>query len=288
MRRGVIDIGTNTVKLLVADVRDGQVFPVLAQDTTTRLGEGVHESRQLSAPAIERTVAAIAGYVAAARALGVAQLRALTTSAARDADNRAAFLDAVRHRCGLTVAVLTGDREAELIFRGVASDPAWQHHRLLVMDVGGGSCEFIHGTAASIERRLSLPVGAVRMTEQFGEDFPALAAYLRATFRRELRDYREPDRRFIATGGANLILSRIAGQPTLTLDEVLAWVSRFHALSLTERRQIPGMPPDRADIIVAGGAALAFAMEALGVNQMTVSARNLRYGALLTDWRDAP
>lgn len=281
MRRAVIDIGTNTVKLLVADVRDGQVWPVITKDQTTRLGEGVHARRQLSRPAIERTVAAITDYVADAREQGVTDVLALTTSATRGAENRAEFLAAVRERCGLDVQVITGEREAELIYHGVASDPVLAGRRLLVMDVGGGSCEFIQGEAGKIERHQSLPVGAVRMMEKFGDDFPALAMFLRNTFREVLREYSAAGRQFIASGGANITLARIAHRNMLTTEEVLAWVARLNVLTVEQRRQVPGMPADRADIIVAGAAALAFALEALGVHEVTVSTRNLRYGALL-------
>lgn len=286
MRRAVIDIGTNTVKLLVADVRDGQVFPVVAKDQTTRLGEGVEETRHLSAPAIQRTVAAIAGYVADAREHGVSDIRALATSAVRTAGNGAEFLTAVHQTTGLTVELITGDCEAELIFAGVTSDPAYHRQPLLVMDIGGGSVEFIQGTGATIEQRRSLPVGAVRMTEKFGDNFPALAEHLRNLFRQELRPFNAIGRQFIATGGATITLVRVATGKTdhagLAFDAVLALVARLNALTLTERRQLPGMPADRADIIVAGAAALAFAMETLGVHNVTVSTRNLRYGALLT------
>jgi exopolyphosphatase/guanosine-5'-triphosphate,3'-diphosphate pyrophosphatase len=286
MRRAVIDIGTNTVKLLVADVRDGQVFPVVTKDQTTRLGEGVDQTRLLSPPAIQRTVAAIAGYIADTREHGVTDIRALATSAVRTAGNSAEFLAAVRQATGLTVEVITGEREAELIFAGVTSEPALHRQPLLVMDIGGGSVEFIQGSRTTIEHRTSLPVGAVRMTEKYGDNFSALAEHFRNLFRQALRPFNATGRQFIATGGANITLVRIAKSQTdhaaLTFDEVLALVARLHALTLAERRQLPGMPADRADIIVAGAAALVFAMETLSVHTVTVSTRNLRYGALLT------
>ena len=286
MRRAVIDIGTNTVKLLVADVRDGQVFPVVSKDQTTRLGEGVAATRQLASSAIERTVVAIARYVADAHEHAVTDLTAFTTSAARDAGNRQEFLDAVRRQCGLEVAVLSGQREAELIFRGVASDPLWAAQRLLVMDIGGGSAEVIQGRAGKMDHWTSLPIGAVRLTEQFCKhSFADLATHLRSLLRPALADFAADDCQFVATGGATTTLGRVATgaaeHASLTFEEVSALVAQLNAMSLAERRQVPGLPPDRADIIVAGGAALMFAMESLGVSALTVSTRNLRYGALL-------
>jgi exopolyphosphatase / guanosine-5'-triphosphate,3'-diphosphate pyrophosphatase len=281
MRRAVIDIGTNTVKLLVADVRGGEIRPVISNDTTVRLGEGVDEAQHLSRVAIFRTVQAIADYVADAREHGAIGINVLATSAAREATNRQEFLDAVRTKTGLTVEIVTGQREAELIFRGVTSDPVWATDRLLVMDVGGGSAEFILGRAGSIERLISLPLGAVRMTERF-PSFPDLAEFLRTTLRRELTGF--GGARLVATGGTNTTLVRIlkgkADHAMFTLDEVRALVMKLNAMTLDERRRVPGLPPERADIIVAGGAVVLFAMETLGAHELTVSVRGLRYGVL--------
>ena len=286
MRRAVIDIGTNTVKLLVADVRNGQVFPLVSKDQTTRLGEGVFATRQLAPSAIDRTVTAIARYVADAHEHAVTDLTAFTTSAARDAGNRQEFLDAVRRQCGLEVAVMSGQQEAELIFRGVASDPLWAAQRLLVMDIGGGSAEVIQGRAGKMEHWTSLPIGAVRLTEQFRErSFAELATHLRSLLRSALADFTADGCQFVATGGATTTLGRVAtgvvDHASLTFEEISALVAQLNAMSLAERRQVPGLPPERADIIVAGGAALMFAMETLGVSALTVSTRNLRSGALL-------
>ena len=288
MRSAVIDIGTNTVKLLVADIHDGQVSPVVSKDQTTRLGEGVAATRQLSPAAIARTVAAITGYVVDARELAVEGLTAFTTSAARDAGNQQEFLDAVRRQCGLAVEVLTGQREAELIFRGVTTDAAWATSRLLVLDIGGGSVEVIQGQGSNLEKWASLPLGAVRLTEQFRErSFAELAEHLHTTLRADLAGYDMAGRQFIATGGATTTFGRVAtgkaDHAGLTFEEVSGLVAHLNALTLAERRQVPGLPPDRADIIVAGGAVLMFAMEALGASALTVSTRNLRYGALLAN-----
>jgi exopolyphosphatase/guanosine-5'-triphosphate,3'-diphosphate pyrophosphatase len=281
MRRAIIDIGTNTVKLLVADVTGGVIHPVVAKDTTARLGQGADETRHLSRVAIFRTVQAIADYVAVAHEAGATSISVLATSAAREADNRRDFLDAVRASTGLTVEVLSGQREAELIFRGVTSDPAWAKDRLLVMDVGGGSAEFILGEAGKIDRLVSLPLGAVRMTERFSE-FAELAEFLRTTLHRELSEF--GGARLVATGGTNTTLVRVlkgrADHATFTLDEARALVMKLNAMTLDERRRVPGLPPERADIIVAGGAVVLFAMETLGAHELTVSVRGLRYGAL--------
>ena len=286
MRRAVIDIGTNTVKLLVADVQDGKILPIVSRDRTTRLGEGVGESKRLSAAAITRTVEAIGHFVADAKDLGALEIVALTTSAARDAVNGNEFLQAVHNRCGLEVQVITGEREAELIFHGVSSDPEWSNQPILVLDVGGGSAEFIQGERGNIERFQSLPLGAVRLTEQYGEDFAGLVGFLRETLHKSLAVYSVQNRRMIGTGGTITTLARIergtVDRVSISQEELRALVARLNSLPLAERKKVPGLPPERADIIVAGGAVFLVAMGLLGAFELTVSVRNLRHGALLS------
>jgi exopolyphosphatase/guanosine-5'-triphosphate,3'-diphosphate pyrophosphatase len=286
MRRAVIDIGTNTVKLLVADVQDGNVSPVVEKDRTTRLGEGVNESKRLSHTAIARTIQAIGDFLGEARRLGAQDVQALTTSAARDAVNRSEFLEGVLCQCGLEVQVITGEREAELIFLGVSSDPEWSQDPILVLDVGGGSAEIIEGQAGRLELFQSLPLGALRLTEQFGEGkFAALCDYLRTTLGPALARHSIRGRRMIGTGGTGTTAARIAcnvvDRSTISQADLRTLVDRLRALPLVERKKVPGLPPERADIIVAGGAVFLVAMELLGATELTVSVRNLRYGALV-------
>lgn len=280
MRRAVIDVGTNTVKLLVADVDSGLVTPVFADDTTTRLGEGLQRSGRLSPAAIARTVEAIGRYAEQARALGAIDLIAVTTNAARSATNAEEFLRA----SPVPVQVISGEREAELIFRGVCTDPAWRGEQLLVMDVGGGSSEWIVGCDGAVERKRSAPVGAVRLREQFGDDLAAMKAFLRAELAGMLEPFQRGWQRMIGTGGTIVTLARMAGQEAdrarLGRQDIREWAERLHAMPLAERRGVPGLPPERADIIVAGAALFGVAMEVLGATELTVSVRALRFGLL--------
>ncbi len=285
MRRAVIDIGTNTVKLFVADVRDGNVLPVFATDKTTRLGEGLHQCGKLSPAAIGRTVATISDYIRDAGKQGAAEIITLSTAAARDALNGDEFLQAVRQQCRQEVAIITGQREAELIFRGIASDPAFTGQALLGLDVGGGSAEFTQGKDGKLESWVCLPVGAVRLTEMLGDNFTKVCAHLRRELPAKLAGFNAGNRKMVATGGGITTLARMAHNPTdharFTLAELRSWGERLSALPLVERKKVPGLPPERADIIVAGGAVYVVAMEILGAKTLTVSVRNLRYGALL-------
>ncbi|HVM59788.1 MAG TPA: Ppx/GppA phosphatase family protein [Verrucomicrobiae bacterium] len=288
MRRAIIDIGTNTVKLLVADVSGGQVVPVAAKDRTTRLGEGVDESEKLLQKAMSRTSQAIQEFLAEAQELGAVDCRAFTTSAARDAANRDEFFRHVHRECGLEIQLISGEREAELIFRGVSSDPEWSGQPILVMDVGGGSAEFIQGCGGTMERFQSLPLGALRLTERFGEGkFAGLCADLRTTLRDALAGYDARGRRVIATGGTVVTLARVecgvVDHGTISRKKLETLVRKLEAMPLAERKKVPGLPPERADIIVCGGAVFLVAMELLDAGELTVSIRNLRYGALVTE-----
>jgi exopolyphosphatase/guanosine-5'-triphosphate,3'-diphosphate pyrophosphatase len=287
MRRAVIDIGTNTVKLLVADVQQGQVVPFVSKDSTTRLGEGVNESGRLLPAAITRTIQAVHDYQAEAKACGAADVLALTTSACRDATNRDEFFAGVRRACGLEVKLISGAREAELIFRGASSDPEWSGAPILVTDVGGGSAEFIQGREGKMEVFQSLPLGALRLTEELGEGrFADLCDELRATLRHALGHYESQGRRMIGTGGTITTLARVecgtVDHATISRERLHALIGRLEAMPLAKRKTVPGLPPERADIIVAGGAVFLIAMELLDVRELTVSVRNLRYGALLS------
>ena len=288
MRRAVIDIGTNTVKLLVADVSERQMVPVATKDRTTRLGEGVDDSKRLLPAAMARTVRAIQDFLAEARALGATDCVAVATSAARDAANRDEFLGQVRHVCGLEVELISGGREAELIFRGVSSDSEWSGAPILVVDVGGGSAEFIQGVGGKMELFQSLPLGALRLTEKFGEGrFAELCEHLRATLTPALAGYSASRCRLIGTGGTITTLARIecgaVDHATISREKLEALLERLEAMPLAERKKVPGLPPERADIIVAGGVVLLMAMEVLEASELTVSVRNLRYGALVSD-----
>ena len=288
MRRAIIDIGTNTVKLLVADVQQGEVVAVISKDRTTRLGEGVDEHQCLAPAAIARTIQAIDEFIAEAKTLGATNISALTTSASRDAANRHEFFDGVRHKCGLECQLISGDREAELIFRGVSSDPVWTGEPLMVVDVGGGSAEFIQGRDGKMELFKSLPLGALRLTEKFwGGRFAESERHVRDTLCEALTHYDPNGRRMISTGGTITTVAKIEhgiiDHGTIQREKLRALLQRLEAMPLAERRKVPGMPPDRADIIVAGGIVFLVAMELLGADELTVSVRNLRYGALLAD-----
>lgn len=298
-RYATIDIGTNSVLLLVAE-RDaeGRWQSVEERAEITRLGKGVDQSKTLSPDSIEATLEVVSRYANEARTLGAKGIAVSATSAARDATNGKVFLDGVQERAGLTVEILSGDEEARLSFASAYSDFGGKGP-LVVIDIGGGSTEFIFGDAAgAISFRRSFDVGAVRMTERFFKSDPptpaelsAMAAFLRETFAPLPKA--PAGFRFVGVAGTVTTICAIAKriQPydaalvhgaELPRAEVEATVLRLAHLPLPLRRTIPGLQPKRADVIVAGGLILRTAIDCLDAPGVTVSDRGLRWG-LLTD-----
>jgi exopolyphosphatase/guanosine-5'-triphosphate,3'-diphosphate pyrophosphatase len=306
-RRAIIDVGTNSVKLLVADLDGEALQPLHEESEQTRLGRGFYEHHTLQADAIRQTAAAVHAYAATAAGFGVARPRVIATSAARDATNQDELLVALRGSAGLAVEIISGDQEAEWVFRGVATDPALHDHPLLILDVGGGSTEIILGERGHYSFRQSFALGSVRLLEKFRpSDPPSLAdlaacrAWLREFFDREIGPALESsvggplrrDLRLVGTGGTATILARmekglsnfdrsLIEATVLPRARVLEVMVNLWSQSLAQRRTLVGLPPSRADVILMGVAIFEAVMEHFDLTELRVSTRGLRFGALL-------
>ncbi|HEX8751906.1 MAG TPA: Ppx/GppA phosphatase family protein [Solirubrobacterales bacterium] len=296
-RVAVIDVGTNSARLLVADVAGGRVSVVERRSTVTRLGRGVDLSGRLSAEAIEDACAAIGEYVAALGELGAEKVDAIATSAVRDAENGSAFIAELRERFALSARVLDGEEEARLTYLGATSEHV-PSAPTLVVDIGGGSTEMIVGTGSDISFHTSLQAGVVRHSERHVASDPPTAAELEA----------------LATDVRGLIVGAleegvraeegiaVAGTPTslaaielelvpydpaqvhghvLALPEIQRMFSRLASVPLAERVQIPGLHADRAPTIVAGVVILVETMRAFGLDSITVSEHDILYGTAI-------
>jgi exopolyphosphatase/guanosine-5'-triphosphate,3'-diphosphate pyrophosphatase len=305
-RRAVIDVGTNSVKLLVADVTGGQVVPVHEEGRQTRLGRGFYESGRLQPEPIRDTAVAVADFAAQAHSLGVTAPRVIATSAARDALNAAELLAAVQASAGLQVEVISGEQEARWVFAGACSQPALAALPMLLFDTGGGSSEFIVGGGGQSHFRQSFPLGAVRLAESLTHSDPPTADEL-TQCRRQLREFLDrevaPSVRpalaheaigltLVATGGTASVLAMMhLGLPrfdrerieavSLDATQVAEWTAKLWRLPLAARREIAGLPPERADIILFGVAIFEAIMETFGLTPLRPSTRGLRFGALL-------
>jgi len=303
VRTAVLDIGTNSTRLLVADVREGKVHELTRDSRVTRLGAGVDRSGRLAEDAMERVLAVLDEYSAAIDAHAAREAAvAILTSAVRDAANGPDFVRMITARYGLDARTLSGDEEARLTFAGATSarDPA-DRSSTLVIDVGGGSTEMVVGAAGQgAAFHVSTQAGVVRQSERhIASDPPdpreleALAAEVAALFARAVPEgTRRSAQSAIAVAGTATSLAAIAQELepyrpdrvdgyVLELGECELLLTRLAGLTDAERRALKGLHPDRAPTIVAGVIILLEALRCFGLERMQVSERDILHGVAL-------
>jgi exopolyphosphatase / guanosine-5'-triphosphate,3'-diphosphate pyrophosphatase len=285
MRVGVVDLGTNSTRLLVADVDGGHVREVARRTAITRLGEGVDSRRRLLPLPVARVRNVLSDYRRELEQLGAERMLAVGTSAVRDSENGEAFLGEIEWSYGFATRLVTGEEEAELTRRGVANGRGLENGTL-VLDVGGGSTELI--TAAG---RASVDVGSVRLTERHLRSDPPRREELAAAaqdVRGALPDLDASD----AIGVAGTITTLAAldlGEYDrddvhgycLTREGVETQLERLASLPLAERRELPGLEPGRAPVIVGGAIVVREVLERYGLDGLEASERDLLHGAAL-------
>jgi exopolyphosphatase/guanosine-5'-triphosphate,3'-diphosphate pyrophosphatase len=299
LRVAVVDMGTNSTRLLVADVVDGRVRELERRSTVTRLGRGVDTSRRLAAEAIEDVCATIADYVPIYEAAGAERVHAIATSAVRDAGNREMFLAELRERFALDAEILDGAREARLTYFGAYAErpPA---EKTMVVDIGGGSTELVIGDGPEVGFSASLQAGTVRHTERHIVHDPPEAAELEK-LAEDVHGLIDGALEGEALARANFGIG-VAGTPTslaaieqrldpydpelvhgyrLGLESIQRMLSELAAMPLAERLQVPGLHPGRAPTIVAGVIILIAVMRAFGLNEIEVSEHDILWGAAL-------
>jgi len=285
MRVAAVDLGTNSTRLLVADVDDGRVEEVARDSQITRLGEGVDERRKLLPLPVARVRNVLSEYRREVERLGAERVLTIGTSAVRDAENGEAFLGEIEWSYGFTTRLLSGEEEAELTRRGVANGRA-VGDETVVLDVGGGSTELI-----TARDRVSLELGCVRLTERhLRSDPPAneeLDDAARAV-REALPDWSPRDAIGVAgtvTSLAALELGEYDPERThgyrLSGESVERQLERLASLPLAERRELPGLEPERAPVIVAGALIVREFLDRYGLDGIEVSERDLLHGVAL-------
>jgi exopolyphosphatase/guanosine-5'-triphosphate,3'-diphosphate pyrophosphatase len=293
MRVATVDIGTNTVLLLVADRKqDGSLEAVTERATITRLGAGVDRSRKLDAEAVERTCECLRSYGEIARRLGVQRAAVVGTSAMRDAAGGEVVLECVRAAFGVDARVLSGDEEARLTFAGAKSGLAFGLRQdLAVFDIGGGSTEVV---VPALPFAHSFDIGSVRLTERHVRHDPPTSLELE-TLARVAREILQgvprldPSMAVVGVAGTMTTLAavslqivpydgeRVHGQ-RLRTEALRDVVNRLASLTVEERRAVPGMHPKRADVIVAGGVIALGLLECLRAETVIISDRGVRWG----------
>src|SRR3989475_66905 len=306
-RRAVIDVGTNSVKLLVAQVSGRRVDPLLERSEQTRLGSGFYETNRFQPAAIARTARAVAEFARLAAEWSAVSTRVIATSAARDALNQDELLAAIRAASGLGVEVVSGEQEADWAFRGVGSTPLFAGRPLLIVDVGGGSTQFILGEGDHQQFRHSFRLGTVRLMERLPHSDPPtldewercraaltdlLEQQVRPVIDSELRTFSSRAVQLVGTGGTASVMARIElGLASfdreriealrLSLEQVRRQRERLWSQPLVERKKTAGLPVDRADVILTGVAIYEVLMESFGFPDLRVSTRGLRFAAVL-------
>jgi exopolyphosphatase/guanosine-5'-triphosphate,3'-diphosphate pyrophosphatase len=299
MRVGVIDVGTNSVRVLVAE-RSASGLTSLERDLViTRLGEGVDRDRRLGAEPLRRTVEAIGDYRNRCARAGAERLRIAATSAVRDAENREEFVSMVRDATTVEPEILTGDEEARLAFAGAASELG-PGGPFLVLDIGGGSTEFILGTREA-ERWISVDMGSVRLTERHVRTDPPVdgdLAAVAADADRHLGDVERAldpraARTLVGLAGTITTISAIAlglrryerdaiHHSRLSLGSVESIRGRLASMTSARRRGLPAMPRGREDVIVAGIVILERVMRRFGFAECLVSEADILDGLALS------
>ena len=298
-RVAAVDLGTNSTRLLVADIQDGRISDVERETRITRLGEGVDERRRLLPVPVARVRNVLSDFRRTLESLGAERTLAVATSAMRDAENGEAFLGEIEWSYGFTTRLLSGHDEAMMMFRGVTSERKVEEGTV-ILDVGGGSTELVGGGPDGVRWHDSLDIGSVRLTERFLKSDPPTREELDtcATAVRTLLAERVPDeirddtRAAVGVAGTITSLAALAlGSEDYDRDRVHGsqlsaraleeQLERLASVPVEERRQMRPLDPDRAPVIVGGALIAREALSFFGLQVLEVSERDILDGAAL-------
>jgi exopolyphosphatase/guanosine-5'-triphosphate,3'-diphosphate pyrophosphatase len=296
MRVGVVDCGTNSIRLLIADIEGNNFREVTRQMQVVRLGQGVDETNQFHPDALERTFAAVDLYAGEIARRGVEKIRFCATSATRDATNRSIFIDGVKERLGIEPEVISGDEEARLSFAGATREFNRTDGPFLVVDIGGGSTEFVLGTD-SVESAISVNIGCVRMSERHFHNDPPTADEI-AIARSDIQNAIDIASASVDIKSAKTLVC-VAGTATtvaaaalnlseydryaihlsrISADQVHAVSNKFLTMTRDERAALGYMHPGRVDVITAGSLVLSKIVKATGATGFVASENDILDG----------
>ncbi|MDP2173125.1 MAG: Ppx/GppA phosphatase family protein [Candidatus Cloacimonadaceae bacterium] len=297
MRKAVIDIGTNSIKCLIADLNAGHIIPVLDIIRTTRLGADLHKSAIISPSSMQRSFEAIRELKELCNLYQAEKIICVGAMTLRLASNAEEFIHRVKTEMGLDIIVLLGDKEAELSFLAAAELAEYDSDEIMVIDIGGGSTEIAIGTKKQVTRVKSLCLGAVSLTTKLLHSDPPSPQEL-GSLQKQIQETLEkhyPDPKSypgIGCGGTltslaavfhslNSYNAQIVHGTMLSREEIRRQIDIYMSRNLEERKHIQGLDPQRADIIIAGTAIIYGIMEHFSRSDITVSDRGLRHGALI-------
>lgn len=293
-----VDIGTHSTRILVGTVKDGKIEEIERHTNITKLGEGISDKRIIK-EALDRTLKVLAAYGELIKQHEVSKVTVFTTSAVRDAQNKEEFSLAVEKAVGVRPRVITGQEEASLTFKGVCSALDDPKYPLLAIDIGGGSTEFAGGYCSSEPFAVSLDVGCLRMKEAYFEEMPpsnedimALSEFVKQTILKAKIGFFGKAKAYAVAGtSTSLMAIKLGLEPydrskvhmqKLTKKEVSELASRLAKLSIEELKMLPGLQPDRAEVILPGALILEQIMGVFDLRSVTVSEYDILDGALMS------
>ena len=307
-RLGVIDVGSNSIRLVVAELSPGGGFRILDEEReSTRLAKALSSTGRLGPRSIDESLDALRRFQSIAEGFQVSQLRTIATCAVREAQNGNEFCQRAKAEARLDIDVISDEEEAQLAYRSVLQTYDISDKNVAIADVGGGSTEIVLVSENHIEEIYSTPLGAVRLTEMFcspglfGDDYKPLIQFINRQLKKTIRKPPFPPQILFGSGGTftNLgsMLRAARGDQSepkrgyrVTRAEVRHLLDRLQKMTLKQRRSVPGLNSDRADIIVAGVAVVDLIMRRLKVNVLRIHQRGVRDGMLwsMIDQRDQP
>lgn len=292
----ILDIGTNSIKFFLFSIENGKSATIIDTNNISRLGEGLLKTGIISDEAMDRNIEALSEFMKSAEEENVKEITAVGTMCLRTAKNSDVFLKRVKDELGLIITVIPGEEEARLSYLAVLSTIGNTDQNVVVFDTGGGSTEFIFGKGTNLNNRISLNLGAVHPTEEFLISNPVKDDELK-TMQDHMMDYfgeRITDKRadyLIGIGGTVTSMGavmykmvkydpKIIQGSQMSLDEVKKQIKLYQNKTIEERKQIPGLQPKRADVILAGAGIINTIMKIFKIDSFTISDRGLRHGLM--------
>jgi len=294
-KKAIIDVGSNSIKFFLGTLAlDGTVQTVLDENDIVRLGEGLRETGVISPEAMQRNSEAIVRFAAKARENGADEIICVGTMALRNAKNTDEFVKLVKETSGVDLRVIPGDEEARLSYLAVLSALPLQGGKLAIFDTGGGSTEFVFGEGNEVSKRFSVDLGAIRITEKYFTKDPVSKSDVTAAIA-EIDDIFNENGvtgnivQLVGMGGTVTTMGAVKHKmvtydpdviqgSTLTLTDVEEQIETYSSKTIEQRKEIPGLQPKRADVILAGACILKVIINRLNVSALTISDRGLRHG----------
>ena len=294
-RKAVIDVGSSSIKFFLGEhTEDGSLRTIVDENDIQRIAEGLRETGEISPAAMTRNIEAVSRFAKKARENGADEIICIGTMALRNAANAVDFLKKVREACGVKVKVISGEEEARLSYLAVLSGLPMQDEKIVIFDTGGGSTEFVFGEGSTVNKRFSVDIGNIRITEKFFKNDPVTQEEVEMA-KKEIEsiftryDIKGEINQLVGMGGTVTSMGAVKHgmefyKPDvihgskLTIADIEAQVLDYSNKTVEERRQIVGLQPKRADVILAGACILRAILKLLGANEVTISDRGIRHG----------